>query len=81
MQIQGFNPGLLSHNIFKQKIVMKKTEKKYADLQKEIKQQIIKLQTGLENHAKRFKSDSDNWGYIGDLEHTKQSLELTIFLP
>ncbi len=50
-------------------------ERSYNTLKKRIKSEIQAINQKLKDHEKQFKNNSDNWGYVGDLNHIAELLK------
>jgi hypothetical protein len=47
---------------------------KYYKRLRDVEQQIKLLQQGIKKHEQKFRGDSRNWGYVGDLGHIYEQL-------
>ena len=49
-------------------------ERKYSETANEIEMLLNTIKTKLKKHSAKFKQNSTNWGYLGDLAHIREEL-------
>lgn len=50
-------------------------KERYEELLKEVEANIDLLREKIEKHQKDFKSDNENWGFVGDLSQWNEKLK------
>jgi hypothetical protein len=50
-------------------------EREMSNAVRDIRNLLKKIEKGVKEEDRRFKEDSTNWGYLGDLGHVKSELK------